>query len=212
MKTMTLITALILLAGMAAAQTAAQPAPATGVGLPDATVLKVELKNKIDTKKAKVGDPVTLVVSEDAKAPDGKVVVPKNTKLTGKITEVDPSTKESPDAKLSFVMTSADIKGQPLTMTAYMIPPFKAPAVMQMDTSLIGAANQRGDTGATVKEDPTAGKGPQGQDSSGLEGIKLKLDPKIGTYLVADKKNIVLESGTMFHVKQATLQPAEPAK
>jgi hypothetical protein len=221
MKTITLITALILLAGMAVAQqspppqmpgTTAPAASASNVGLPDGTVIRVELKNKLDSKKAKVGDPVTAEVVEDAKAPDGKVVVPKKTKLTGKITEADPSTKDSPDAKLSFVMTNADVKGKPLSMTAYIIPPFKAPAVMQMDTSLVGAANQRGDTGATSKEDPTAGKGPGGQEASGLEGIKLKLDPKIGTYLVADKKNIVLESGTLFHVKQATLQPAPAAK
>jgi hypothetical protein len=221
MKTITIIAALVLLAGMAVAQQSpAQPTPgstapaamASNVDLPDGTVIRVELKNKIDTKKAKVGDTVTAEVAEDAKSPDGKVVVPKKTKLTGKITEADASTKDSPDAKLSFVMTNADVKGHPLTMTAYVIPPFKAPAVMQMDTSLIGAANQRGDTGPTSKDDPTAGKGPTGADASGLEGIKLKLDPKIGTYLVADKKNIVLESGTLFHVKQATLQPAAAAK
>ncbi len=218
MRTFAIIAVLVMAVSVGAQQTppaqaagataapAASQAPAADV--PDGTLALVELKSKLDTKKVRLGDPVKLEVTQDAKSPDGKVVLPKGTKLSGKVTEVDPSTKESPDAKLSFVVTSAEVKGKPLAMTGYMIPPFKAPAPMQaMDRSFIDAGNTRSDTGYQTKEDPTAGKASGGQDASGLEGIKLKLDPKLGTYLVADKRNIVLESGTMFHVKQATLQP-----
>lgn len=212
MKSIAIIAILIIVGTFAFAQqptAPAAPAQVTNSAVPDGTVIRVELKNKLDSKKARIGDPVTLEVLEDAKAPDGKVVLPKKTRLTGKISEADPSTKESPDAKLSFLITTALVKGQALPMTGYMIPPFKAPEPMQaVDRSFIDAANKRSDTGYMTKDDPTAGKGPSaGADASGLEGIRLKLDPRIGTYLVADKKNIVLEGGTVFHVKQATLPP-----
>jgi hypothetical protein len=205
MRTIVILTALMLLAGVAGAQQA--PAAATP-GVPDGTLFVVELKSKLDTKKSKVGDPVTLEVVQDAKSPDGKVVVPKKSKLMGQVTHSDASTKESPDAKLSVLITSANVKGQTLAMTGYMVPPFKAPQPMAIDTSLISQGNQHSDSGPTTREDPTAGKGPAGGDESGLSGIKLKKDAKLGTYITADKKNIVLESGTLFQVQQATLPPA----
>lgn len=215
MRAVTILAFLTIATILVFAQQPAAPAPAVqkaAVDVPDATVILVELKSKLDTKKARVGDLVTLEALEDGKSPDGKVVIPKKSRLTGKISEANASTKESPDAKLSFLITAADVKGKVLSMTGYMIPPFKAPAPMQaMDKSFIDSANTRSDTGYQTREDPTAGKGtPSGADASGLDGIKLKLDPKIGTYLASDKKNIVLDSGTVFHVKQATLQPPPP--
>ncbi len=209
------ILALIAIVGTLAfaQQPAAPAAQATAVDVPDATVILVELKNKLDSKKARVGDAVTLEVLEDAKSPDGKVVIPRKSRLMGKITEVDPSTKESPNAKLSFLITTAEVKGKVLAMTGYMIPPFKAPTP-SIDRSFIDAANTRSDTGIMTKEDKTAGKATAEEtDTLGLPGVRLQLDPKIGTYLAADRKNIVLDSGTVFHIKQATLQPSPgPAK
>ncbi len=209
MKVITILALLTIAGALAYSQQPAVPtaAPqAASSAVPDGTVALVELKNKLDSKKARVGDMVTLEVLEDAKGPDGKVVLPKKTRLTGKVTEAT----AGPDAKLSFLITTAEVKGRSLPMTGYMIPPFKAPAPMQpMDKSFIDSANTRGDTGYQTKEDPTAGKATGGGgEQSGLEGIKLKLDPKIGTYLTGGKKNISLESGTVFHIKQATLQPA----
>lgn len=210
MKVSVILALLTIVGTLACAQQPAAPAAQPPkLDVPDATVILVELKSKLDTKKARIGDPVTLEALEDAKGPDGKVVIPKRSRLTGRISEADASTKESPDAKLSFLITTAEVKGRVLTMTGYMVPPFKAPAPMQaMDKSMISDARSHSDTGYQTREDPTAGKASAGGgDSSGLEGIKLKLDAKIGTYLVADRKNIVLDSGTVFHVKQATLQP-----
>lgn len=204
MKSITIITALVLLAGVAVGQSPATQAPAAAPApnaaamnspVPDGTVIRVELKNDIDTKKAKVGDPVKLEAVEDSKSKDGKVIVPRKTQLMGTVTESDASTKASPDAKLAFLVTSLTFpSGQKAPVTAILVGKIKPLAALTGSTSI-------------AKANEAEGAGNEfGALNLGLIGVTLKQDQKLGSVLVADKKNIILDRGTQFDIRQVMPQ------
>src|SRR5438552_11212592 len=51
------------------------------------SVIPVQLMTTIDAKKVKVGDEVKAKVTDDMKAGNGEIVVPKDTQVVGHITE-----------------------------------------------------------------------------------------------------------------------------
>src|ERR1700682_4208742 len=80
-----------------------------GAGLSSGTTMQTELTKSLDTKKAKVGDEVTARVTQDVKS-DGKVVVPKGSKLIGHVTEAKARTNESSESRLGMAFDRAVLK------------------------------------------------------------------------------------------------------
>lgn len=66
------------------------------------TVLDAKLLSSLNTKNAEVGDEVVLKVTKSIKQ-DGEVLVPKGTKLIGRVTDVKRRTKNDKSSKLSMV-------------------------------------------------------------------------------------------------------------
>jgi hypothetical protein len=66
------------------------------------SVIPVTLTKTVDAKKAKVGEPVTAKVTSDLKSNAGEVLLAKNTKVIGHITEVQPRTKEQKESQLAI--------------------------------------------------------------------------------------------------------------
>src|ERR1700728_597418 len=58
------------------------------------SVIPVELRKTIDAKKVKTGDEVEAKTTQDLKSNNGEVVLPKDTKVMGHITEVQARSKE----------------------------------------------------------------------------------------------------------------------
>lgn len=58
------------------------------------SVIPVQLTKTVDAKKAKTGDEVDATVTQDLKAASGEVVVPKDTKVVGHVTEAQPRGKD----------------------------------------------------------------------------------------------------------------------
>jgi len=213
-KVMAILGLLIVLAAFSVAQQpAAAPAgaPQTQTSpsspIPDGTTMHVELKNDIDTRKAKVGDAVRLEVMEDAKnpegramlGPDGKPVVPKKTQLNARVAAVKASTKESKDAKLSLLVTSATFpNGQTFLILGLMIGPFTPLKPLTGEVTL--GSGWDASKGLT----DTVGGAP-----SGLNGVTLKQDQQFGSALVSDKQNIVLDKGVQFYIRRVV--PTTPA-
>jgi hypothetical protein len=96
---------ILLLLAIAAAAAWAQ-APAATLA-PDTTI-KVELEKKLDSKKAKVGQPVRVKVEQEIKD-HGAVVLPKNCYLVGTVTEDAPAAKGKM-ASVGVLFTSAQTK------------------------------------------------------------------------------------------------------
>src|SRR5262245_32635266 len=76
-----------------------QKAHASG-SQPSATAINAELYKSLDSKKARVGDAVIARTTEAIKE-DGKVVLPKGTKLTGHVTRASARSKGDSDSTLA---------------------------------------------------------------------------------------------------------------
>jgi hypothetical protein len=74
------------------------------------TTLQAELTKPVDAKKAKAGDPVTATLTQDVKS-DGKVVLPRGSKLIGHVTEAQARSKDNAESKLGIIFDKAETKG-----------------------------------------------------------------------------------------------------
>jgi hypothetical protein len=101
-------------------QQPAQPpsAQAAPNHFPSGVTLPAELSKSIDSKKAKQGDKVEAKLATDLLS-NGKVVVPRDSKLYGHITDAKAHSKESPDAKVTIAFDRIAIKnGQEMPLQA----------------------------------------------------------------------------------------------
>lgn len=103
----------------AGATTKAQANAQTNVGeksqaaqgsLAAGTAVNAELDKSLDSKKAKVGDAVTARTTEAVKE-DGRVVLPKGTKLTGRVIRASARSKGDNDSTLAVQFDRAELKG-----------------------------------------------------------------------------------------------------
>lgn len=101
-----------------------QPAattPAAGSQLQSGSLIYAELNKSIDSKKAKVGDPVVAKVTQ-AVLSHGKIVIPKNTKIIGHLTAAKARSKDQPQAQLGIVFDRAELKdGSQVPLTSATI-------------------------------------------------------------------------------------------
>jgi hypothetical protein len=82
------------------------------------TALHAELSQSVDSKKAKAGDPITAHTTEAIKM-DGKVVIPKGTKLVGHVTRASARSKGDADSVLAMQFDRAILKdGRELPLQA----------------------------------------------------------------------------------------------
>lgn len=117
------------------------------------TVIPVQLTKTIDAKKAKSGDEVQAKVTGDMRNPSGEVLVPKDTKVLGHITQAQPRSKEQPQSEVGIAFDHAVVKGKgdvPLPMSIQAI---------------IARPNSN-----SAANDNAAASGPDMQQSSGRMG------------------------------------------
>src|SRR5580700_3639839 len=87
------------------------------------SVIPVQLTKSIDAKKVKPGDEVVARVTEDMKTNSGMVLLPKDTKVLGHVTEAQPRSKEQKESQVAIafdhaVMTSGGNMPLPLSIQA----------------------------------------------------------------------------------------------
>jgi hypothetical protein len=79
----------------------------------------VELTKTIDAKKVKTGDEVEAKVTQDMKAGNGEVIMPKDTKVMGRITEAQARSKEQKESQVGIAFDHVVMKngaGGPLPL------------------------------------------------------------------------------------------------
>jgi hypothetical protein len=144
---------------------AAQPSPAQGsrsMRIAPGSVIPVQLTKTIDAKKVKPGEEVDAAVTEDLKANNGEVIVPKNTKIVGKITEAQARNKEQKESQLAIAFDHAvtnDGKNVSLPMSIQAI----------IATSYLSGGNSRGNNGgnaAAPSQAPSSSSGSGGMSPS----------------------------------------------
>src|SRR5207245_4939351 len=95
--------------GAAASQTGSATGNSGAASLSGGTIIQAELSKSIDAKKAKQGDQVSAKTIEDVRS-NGKVVIPKGSKLIGHIMEAKASTKEDSNSNLAIAWDKAVLK------------------------------------------------------------------------------------------------------
>lgn len=134
------------------------PAPASSRNDPSTTstqpariaagsVIPVQLTKSVDAKKAKMGDEVDVRVTQDMKAQSGQVLMPKDTRIVGHVTEVQGRTKEQKESQLGITFDHAVLKEGgdvplPASIQAVIAPPSQNP-----DNSGSGAAPSQAPSG-----------------------------------------------------------------
>lgn len=88
--------------------TPAQPAGAKKIA--PGSVIPVQLTKTVDAKKAKTGDEVVAKVTQDMKTSTGELLVPKDTKVFGKVTEAQPRSKDQKESQLAIAFDHAVTK------------------------------------------------------------------------------------------------------
>ncbi|HUM06719.1 MAG TPA: hypothetical protein VLT90_14730 [Terriglobales bacterium] len=203
-----------------ATSTQASTQPQTRV--PAGTTIVAELSKSLDAKKAKPGDKVEARTSMDLLS-QGKVIIPRNTKITGRVTEVKAHSKDSPDSRLGITFDRIAMKdGSELQMQAGLqaigrplqlaVPsPEDDPMSSMPSASMPSGAGMGGgahvptpsgpDSPATAA--PTASQAALSSKSRGVVGIKgLDLKSVGATSVIsAEKENVHLDSGTQLILK-----------
>ncbi|HKC70515.1 MAG TPA: hypothetical protein VKB60_02775 [Terriglobales bacterium] len=138
-----------------------QAQPAGGKKIAAGSVIPVQLTKTVDAKKAKTGDEVVAKVTQDMKTSTGEVLVPKDTKVFGKVTEAQPRTKEQKESQLAIAFDHAVTKdGSNLQM------PMSIQAIIgQQNNQNAGGGNDQG--GGPAPSGPAANAGGGGRSPMG---------------------------------------------
>ena len=158
MKKMFTVTALTatLMCAVALAQSATPSAadPAQALRIAPGTVIPVELTKTIDAKKAKTGDEVFAKVSRDLKTNSGEILVSKDTKVIGHVTEAKAHSKEQKESEIGIAFDHAVSKAGemqlPMSIRAIVAPPSDASA----DSSAGGYGRSGPATGGATATSP----------------------------------------------------------
>lgn len=187
MKAVIGILAGLLLSGMAVAQQSTSAAPQSGppanqpynsstpqTNVPrfaPGTVIPVELTKSIDAKKVKSGEGVEARVTQDLKAGDGQVIVPKDTKVTGHVTEAQPRNKEQKESQVGIVFDRAVMKdgsdlAMPMSIQAIIGPAALNPASNNAAGNAPGESTQTSPSPGMPSGNPGGRMGSGGNPSS----------------------------------------------
>ena len=119
------------------------------------SVIPVELTKTVDAKKAKTGDQVVAKVTQDMKTGSGEVIVAKDTKMIGHVTEAQAHSKDQKQSELGISFDKAVSKGSemklPMSIQAIIAPP----------------SNNTADSGNNAPSEPTTAGTTQSSPMSG---------------------------------------------
>lgn len=194
---------------------AAQAAP-TANRLENGSILYAELSRTVDAKKAKVGDPVSALLVADVVS-RGKIVVRRDSKLLGHITEVQARTKENPESRLGIVFDKVTTKEGDVVFHSLLlaIRPAQRPVVdaLQAPPSMGGSSTGDGvqdqhyphakGPSVTPRTDPALGDELKSHDQklaetgpTNIDGLSLVSPPNGGAQtIVSTQRTVKLESG-----------------
>ena len=210
-----------------AARPSSAESQANGVkGIAPGSVIPVQLAKSIDAKKAKTGDEVVAKVTQDMKTGSGEVILAKDTKVLGHVTEAQPRSKEQKESQVGIAFDRAVMKNGselqvPMSIQAIIgsqnnnpngggQPAESAPAAGTGGTS--GRSSGMGRT-SSQSSPPTGGAPPsdtqsgnnarppitaQTQGVVGISDLKLESAGQTqGSVVSSEKNNVKLDSGTL---------------
>jgi hypothetical protein len=186
------------------------------------SVIPVQLSKTVDAKKAKTGDEVVATVTQDLKANSGEVVVPKDTKMIGHITEAQARNKEQKQSELGIAFDHAVVKGDqmplPMSIQAVIAPPSSSPSAAAPEgtpPSAAGGSSSSSPMGGSRTTGTGTGSSPSAQPNypsgaaSGSDPQGSAMPPITGnTQGVIGMSDVKLESASQ-NSQQGSLLTSE---
>jgi hypothetical protein len=197
----------------------------------------VELNNGVDSKKAKVGDPIVAHTTAALKSTDDRTILPKGAKVEGHITQADAKSKGGTESALGIQFDKAIMKDGGEIPLSVVIQAVGAPANFSGagDTSSLPSPSNTGTTQTspmstqhmpppTAQEaggaPPDAGAGAassprldaKSRGAIGLRGITLNDEPansRPATVVVSNGKSVRLDGGTQLLLVVQAQTPAQ---
>jgi hypothetical protein len=161
------------------AAAALQAAPQPTVHLENGSILYAELTKTVDAKKAKAGDPVNAVLLADILS-HGKIMVRRDAKLLGHVTEAQVHSKEVPESRLGIVFDRIVTKNGevPFQSLLLAIRPAERPVV-----EIPRAPSPMSNSAQT----PMQGQGPAPQGGS---NVPHRANPSLGDPMRSGSREI----------------------
>jgi hypothetical protein len=203
-----------------APQTAAEGS--SQASLVKGAIVYAELSKTVDAKKAKPGDPVTAQLSADVVA-HGKIMVPRDSKLIGHVTEARPYTKENTESRLGIVFDKVILKGgqevsvQSVLLAIHPAPrvtinPLSGPSPPGTNPAAAGPAEQKHyptPKGPSPKMNTSMGGELRARDQemsgmgpTDIEGLSLSASTDGNTQaIVSYKRTVKLEGGVQLELR-----------
>ena len=129
------------------------------------SIIPVQLAKTVDAKKAKTGDEVIATVTMDMKTNGGDVLVPKDTKILGHVTQAQARSKEQKESELGIAFDHVVVKGNqvqlPMSIQAVIAPQPVNPAPDAGGTGGTQIANNS--TSPMAGRPPLSGSSPASQ-------------------------------------------------
>jgi hypothetical protein len=124
------------------------------------SVIPVGLTKTIDAKKVKVGDEVEARVTQDLKSGDGELIIAKDTKVFGHVTQAQARNKEQKESQVGIafdhaVMKNGDDMRLSMSIQAIIAPP---------------SQNANNNAGSESSGQSSSAQGPGGASSGGVSG------------------------------------------
>ena len=191
-----LATAAVLLCGLAVAQSgapaasgapqqtpsspsSAQPGSAAAAPANSApriapgSVIPVQLTKSLDAKKLKTGDEVDAKVTMDMKANNGEVIVAKDTKVLGRVTEAQARSKEQKESQLGIAFDRAVMKNGndvalPMSVQAIISPTYLSGANTNNGAADSAGTSSSGNAGGAAPSMSNGRSGSMGASQSSL--------------------------------------------
>jgi hypothetical protein len=128
------------------------------------SVIPVQLTKTVDAKKVKTGEEVVAKVTQDMKTQSGEVLVPKDTKVIGHVTEAQARNKEQKESELAISFDQAVLNGSSVQL------PMSIQAIIgqQQNNNNANASGGASDQGAAGV--PAGGGGAPAGGSAGRTG------------------------------------------
>ena len=214
----------------------ARAAQETGASLAADTGIYAELNADVDSKKAKAGDAITLHITEAVKSSDGRMILPKGTKVLGHITQSEAKSKGANESTLGLAFDKAVLKDGhevPLNVmlqaigapVSYPVDPGASPPESGVAQGTVRSSPMGGRSTPPASQPPTAGVssgatfpdmnsqgqlGPGSHGVVGIHGLTLNRTTANNVVLTSTGKNVHLESDTRFLlVEQNAEAPAK---
>lgn len=124
------------------------------------SVIPVQLTRTVDAKKVKTGDQVVATVTMDMKTQTGEILVPKDTKVIGHVTEAQARSKEQKESQLAIAFDQAVLKNEQVSL------PMSIQAVIVPQNNNMGAGGPSEPTGPS----PAGSSAPSSAGSRGSMG------------------------------------------